>query len=167
MVGSSIKHLRKRYNVTQKDLAQWLGVSRQAISMWEANKREIKASTLNKIANVFGVSLDEVIKSRQAGLNDKEGKMFGSLRRMNAEFLISAPNAKRVAVTGDFKKWNKNGIPMKRDKNGNWKVSVALKPGRYEYKFIVDDIWQTDPANSQTATNSFGTLNSVKELVFK
>jgi transcriptional regulator with XRE-family HTH domain len=166
MVGSSIKHLRKRYNVTQKDLAQWLGVSRQAISMWEANKREIKASTLNKIANVFGVTLDEVIRS-QSGSTDKEGKMFGSLRRLNAEFSLLAPNAKRVALTGDFQKWSKNGIPMKRDKTGNWKALVALKPGRYEYKFIVDDVWQCDPANTKTATNSFGTLNSVKELVFK
>lgn len=168
MVGSAIKNLRKRYNVTQKDLAQWLGVSRQAISMWEANKREIKASTLNKIANVFGVSLEEVLKSsQQTARNDKEGKMFGRLKRYNVNFELNAPQAKRVAITGCFKNWDKRGIPMNKDDKGFWQVTVPLRPGRYEYKFIVDDTWQTDPNNSNTARNAFGSLNSVKELVAK
>lgn len=167
MVGTSIKILRKRHNVTQKDLAQWLGVSRQAISMWEANKREIKASTLNKIANVFGVSLDEVIRTRQSGKDEKEEKMFARFKSYPVNFEIPAPQAKKVALTGDFKNWNKKGIPMKKDKAGVWKICLPLRSGRYEYKFIVDDVWQIDPNNSQTATNAFGSLNSVKELSHK
>lgn len=165
MVGASIKNLRKRYKVTQNDLAQWLGVSRQAISMWEANKREIKASTLNKIAHVFGVSLEEVLKQNRPAPTEKEAKMFGRLRLHRVSFEIKAPEAKRVMLTGDFKKWNAKGIPMRRSSDGTWKKSIQLRPGRYEYKFIIDDVWQTDPNNNQTATNSFGSLNSVKELV--
>jgi transcriptional regulator with XRE-family HTH domain len=164
MVGESIKFLRKRYKVTQSDLAQWLGVSRQAISMWEANKREIKASTLNKIAHVFGVSLDEVLKSQRSSSSDKEGKMFGRFKLRRVSFVISAPQAKRVALTGDFKKWDAKGIPMRRSTDGIWRANLQLRPGRYEYKFIVDNTWLTDPNNNQTAVNSFGSLNSVKEL---
>lgn len=164
MVGTSIKILRKRYKVTQNDLAQWLGVSRQAISMWEANKREIKASTLNKIAHVFGVSLDEVLKQHRQEPTEKEAKMFGRLKLHRVSFEIKAPQAKRVTLTGDFKKWNTKGIPMRRSPDGIWRRSIQLRPGRYEYKFIVDNVWQTDPNNNQTAVNSFGSLNSVKEL---
>ena len=93
--------------------------------------------------------------------------MFGRFKLYNVNFEITAPQAKRVAITGDFKKWDKNGIPLKKDKGGLWKVKMQLRPGRYEYKFIVDENWITDPNNNQTAMNAFGSLNSVKELVAK
>ena len=167
MLGSSIKKLRKIHNVTQNDLAQWLGVSRQAISMWEANKREIKASTLNKIANVFGVTVDEVLGIKLDPATRKEGKMLGRIMAKKVSFELVAPQANRVALTGDFKNWDRKGIPMKKDKDGTWRIEVPLPPGRYEYKFIVDNEWKTDPANTQTSGNSFGTLNSVKEFLAK
>ena len=37
----------------------------------------------------------------------------------------------------------------------------ALRPGRYEYKFLVDAEWLADPAVAQTVCNQFGSLNSV------
>ncbi len=79
-------------------------------------------------------------------------------------FQLSAPNANVVLLTGDFSAWNPNGIKMGKEKTGIWKTEVDLKSGRYEYKFVVDGKWWTDPANKHTAINSFGDVNSVIEV---
>ena len=79
-------------------------------------------------------------------------------------FEISAPQARQVSLTGDFFAWDPLGIPMTKEKNGIWKTEVSLTSGRYEYKFIVDGEWCTDPANTQTVSNGYGSLNSVKQL---
>ena len=36
-----------------------------------------------------------------------------------------------------------------------------LPPGAYEYKFVVDGEWLTDPGNPEVRPNAFGTYNSV------
>lgn len=80
------------------------------------------------------------------------------------EFSLHAPDAKEVVVTGSFNDWNKEEHHAKRNKNGLWKAKVTLPPGRYEYLFLVDGNWWTDPENPTTVWNSFGTANSVLEV---
>jgi hypothetical protein len=43
-----------------------------------------------------------------------------------------------------------------------WHLSVALKPGRHEYRFFADEVWCDDPAAPQKAANSLGTENCVR-----
>jgi 5'-AMP-activated protein kinase regulatory beta subunit len=70
-------------------------------------------------------------------------------------------DAKEVALTGDFNEWNRKSHRMRKDGSGQWKKSLLLLPGQYEYKFFVDGQWLTDPKNQQTCPNGFGTLNNV------
>jgi 1,4-alpha-glucan branching enzyme len=79
-------------------------------------------------------------------------------------FQLNAVNANTVALTGDFNAWSPAGLKMKKEKTGIWKTELELNPGRYEYKFVVDGKWWTDPANKHTAINSFGDVNSVIEV---
>ena len=73
---------------------------------------------------------------------------------------LKAPKAKEVILMGDFNKWNAKTHPMKRMKAGAWEKIVMCPPGRYEYKFLVDGKWWTDPKSEQTCYNCFGTENS-------
>jgi len=165
MTGHAIKKLRRRKKLTQDDLAKWLGVSRQAVAMWETGKRELKASTLKKIAHVFGTTVDEILIQNNNELTKKgEVVMAKKGKQKKIDFELMVPEAQKVALAGDFNSWDENGITMKKDKKGLWKTSVKLQEGRYEYKFIVDSAWWTDPNNDNKATNSFGDLNSVKEV---
>ncbi len=79
-------------------------------------------------------------------------------------FTLIAPEAKKVTITGDFNKWEHKSISMRKNKDHLWKKSLILKPGRYEYKFVVDGNWISDPNNSNRVLNSFGTENSVIEV---
>ena len=94
---------------------------------------------------------------------EKEGEVMKK-SESSATFTLAAPKASKVALTGSFNSWSKSGTPLKKDRNGTWKTDLSLKPGRYEYKFIVDGQWWTDPVNRNTVRNPLGSENSVVEI---
>ena len=73
------------------------------------------------------------------------------------------PRAKAVSVCGEFNGWSPQANPMERRGEGRWQTVLALKPGRYQYKFVIDGQWMPDPGAKQNVRNPFGTLNSVVE----
>jgi len=82
----------------------------------------------------------------------------------STEFSLTAPDAKEVFIAGDFNNWNASEHAMRKFKDGKYVKMLKLKPGRYEYQFIVDGQWRTDPANPNRQSNSFGSENSVIEI---
>lgn len=54
--------LRKKSGLSQEQLAERLGVSRQAISKWESGQSSPEREKLISISNCFGVSLDYLLK---------------------------------------------------------------------------------------------------------
>ena len=62
IVGNRIKELRTIRGVSQKELADLLSKSERAVRMWELGKSEPDLLTVVKLANYFGVSLDELLK---------------------------------------------------------------------------------------------------------
>lgn len=69
-------------------------------------------------------------------------------------------DAKSVTVAGSFNGWNPDNFIMVK-KDGKWTFPIYLKPGKYTYKFRVDDKWILDPANELWENNEYGTGNSV------
>jgi hypothetical protein len=47
---------------------------------------------------------------------------------------------------------------------GHWETTVALAPGRYQYKFVVDGEWIPDLLAQENVWNEHGSLNSVVEV---
>lgn len=58
MVSQRLKELRLKYKLTQKMVASALNISREAYSMYENGKRQLKYGALRTIADYYGVSLD-------------------------------------------------------------------------------------------------------------
>ena len=90
-----------------------------------------------------------------------EGEME-ALKRVN--FRLSAPEAQNVFLAGDFNGWDVHSHSLKKDSKGMWKISIDLKPGKYEYRFIVDGVWQNDPNCATFAPNPLGSENCVLTL---
>lgn len=61
MVGENIKKLRLKHRFTQQELADHLGVSRQALGLYEKEKREPGIDMLIKLADTFNVTVDYLI----------------------------------------------------------------------------------------------------------
>jgi chromosome partitioning protein len=79
-------------------------------------------------------------------------------------FVLKAPEAKSVYVTGSFNDWSLDESCRMANNDGVWSLKVDLKPGTYKYQFIVDGKWQEDPANTNIERNSFGDVNSLIEV---
>lgn len=78
-----------------------------------------------------------------------------------AVFKYRDPGATRVSLIGDFNHWSPDAQIMKR-KGDTWIAEVALKPGRYQYAFLVDGTrWQPDPGALMSEDSGFGTINSI------
>lgn len=80
-------------------------------------------------------------------------------------FQWTAAEANAVTVVGDFNAWDPHIHSLKRGKDGGWKVTLRLKPGTYEYMFVVDGEWREDPLNPNKIPNPHGGFNSVCEVL--
>jgi hypothetical protein len=79
------------------------------------------------------------------------------------QVVLRAPAAQRVSVVGDFNGWDAASDVMTRDPvSGLWSHSLALRPGRHVYAFVVDDsVWMRDPRSPEAADEDFGRPGSV------
>ncbi|MGQ0561727.1 MAG: glycogen-binding domain-containing protein [Gemmatimonadota bacterium] len=75
------------------------------------------------------------------------------------QFRLDAPQARQVALAGDFTEW-KPAHELTRSSNGTWTVVVPVQPGVHEYAFVVDgQRWVPDPT-APAVEDGFGGLNS-------
>lgn len=73
-----------------------------------------------------------------------------------------APQARQVAVAGDFNKWAVGSDLMERRDGGIWTIDLTLQPGRYTYMFVLDGkAWVTDPGADSYQDDGFGSTNAV------
>ncbi|MEJ2691049.1 MAG: AAA family ATPase [Deltaproteobacteria bacterium] len=84
------------------------------------------------------------------------------IRLREVHFTLDAPSDAEVQIAGDFTGWQ----PMPLSYNGNgrgerWLKTVRLKPGDYQYKYLVNGEWRPDPTNRQMIDNGLGTRNSL------
>lgn len=76
-------------------------------------------------------------------------------------FELVKPGAKQVCVAGSFNNWKPETAPLVPTDNGRWVGDLVIKPGRYEYLFVVDGQWLPDPKAKESVKNPFGGLNSI------
>lgn len=65
MIGRFLKELRKEKNITQEQLADTLGVSGRTVSRWETGNNMPDISILVEIAELFDVSIPEIINGER------------------------------------------------------------------------------------------------------
>ena len=65
-LGEIIKEHRTACNMTQEFVAEAVGVSRQAVSKWESGVSDASTTNLMALANLFGISPEEVLKELSA-----------------------------------------------------------------------------------------------------
>ncbi|MFZ5765559.1 MAG: glycogen-binding domain-containing protein [Thermodesulfobacteriota bacterium] len=96
-------------------------------------------------------------------VNAKAGKTARKTVQ-STEFTLVAPEASEVYLTGSFNEWKPTEHAMRKFKGGKFVKKLKLNPGTYEYQFIVDGQWWTDPANPKRQATAFGSENSVIEV---
>jgi 1,4-alpha-glucan branching enzyme len=78
------------------------------------------------------------------------------------EFCVTAAPGSKVSVAGTFNNWDPAKNPMKDNPDsGHFKTVIAIPPGKYEYKFIINGSWCVDPNCADRIPNGYGSMNSV------
>ena len=99
-VGTALRLERMKRKMTQQEVADLAGITREAISMVESGKRMNNLDTLTRVSNALGQPLWKIIKkSEELGTSEEiladVGKALGRLKRAKKRPKIK----KKVAVS--------------------------------------------------------------------
>ncbi|MEJ2721600.1 MAG: isoamylase early set domain-containing protein [bacterium] len=97
------------------------------------------------------------LQERDGGLPVEQA---GTQRRVTLTY--HNPEANSVAVVGNFNGWSPANSSMRRNKYGDWEINLYLAPGRYAYRFLVNNSDQIlDPKSNIDEPDGYGSRNSV------
>lgn len=145
MLSNNIKSLRMQNGLTQKELADKLHITSQAVSRWEKGEVEPSVSTIGQMAEIFGVTTDEII----GGPDKKPAEKI--VTKVEKEYIVTKD--KPVLAVCDICKKNlflTNDIIKKnmRDDDGEMREHIICK--ECEEKFKQEEFNQkVDYGNSQ------------------
>ena len=92
-MGEMISTLRKENNMTQLQLAGKMGVTDKAVSKWERDLSCPDIDSIPRLAEIFGISTDELMQVKQRSKDENDGENIIQL------ILKVIPLAMGVAVT--------------------------------------------------------------------
>ena len=133
-LGNKLAEARKKQNLTQEQLAEKLGVTRQAVSRWESDAAYPETDKIVRMAQILEVSCDYLL---QDGVDEKGNPVKPPVTR-----LLKQAQGKRVKLTF----YEDDGMPVVhewcviRDFDGAWaNVEVVVnqkKPQKNEVRLI-------------------------------
>lgn len=100
-LGERIKACRQRAGMSQEKVAELAGVSRQAVTKWEANRSAPNTENLFKLAEIFGTTVDMLLAPEDAArqspaeqiyclYKEEEEKKTACKKRRRKEHLLAA-----------------------------------------------------------------------------
>ena len=147
-----IKHYRKQAGLSQEKMAEKIGVSRQAITKWENGTGTPDISNLMAIANLFQISIDELLANEKTEIKKSE-----YIYESRTEYDIDGKKDFDIKLGGAYK------VDLKAY-NGE-KIVVELFSNVYkniqsDYKVKIDD-------NRHNIDIELARLNGVSEAIAK
>ncbi|MBO0482229.1 helix-turn-helix domain-containing protein [Candidatus Enterococcus courvalinii] len=107
-IGKKIKELRQSKKMTQKELAEVLNVTPQAVSKWERNASNPDLQTLLTLSRYFDVSVDEILGNIKQTFFDslfskmKRGKQMKNSQNTNVEQVSTDTKVLIFDLSGSF-----------------------------------------------------------------
>lgn len=105
-LGEKIRSLRKQKNISQEVLAQYLGVSFQAVSKWENGDNLPDVTMIPAIASFFDVSTDELFDFNRIEMENKVQQLCWDI----AEYRYSQPEKAEEDLRALLKQYPGNEI---------------------------------------------------------
>jgi transcriptional regulator with XRE-family HTH domain len=101
--GKNLVKLRKEKGMSQSELAEELGVSRQAVSRWEGGTSLPSIENLKCISTLYGVSLDDLLREEQDSVpeqhrTEETPAQAKRTARKDNQRIKTTPFLKRVGV---------------------------------------------------------------------
>ena len=88
---NQIRLLRNQRGLTQEDVAECIGVSRQAVAKWEKGDTLPDIGVCIKLADLFGVTLERLARGLTETATSADGKQLCGCVRVNDKGQITLP----------------------------------------------------------------------------
>ena len=98
--SENLRTARKDKNLSQEQLAELLGVSRQAISKWELGEGYPEVEKLAQLAQILGVTLDYLLLDRQSA--ETGGGNANSTPQAGGKITIRSSDGSRLSACNEF-----------------------------------------------------------------
>ena len=98
LVNKNLKFLRVQQGLTQKQLAEKLGLKQAAIGAYEEERATPPLSSLLDIIKIFNVNLDDLVKHDLSRLTDKERKAMNTGKREVLAITVDSHNRENVEL---------------------------------------------------------------------
>lgn len=121
-VANRLLELRKKSGMSQEELADKLGISRQSVSKWERAESSPDTDNFIALAKIYNVSLDELLLGKESAVED-ESSNNGSqedIPDMGKEFIHVNDNNStvRIGTKGIYVNERNENNEVRIDKNG-------------------------------------------------
>jgi 1,4-alpha-glucan branching enzyme len=79
---------------------------------------------------------------------------------------VGAKNAETVHLVGDFNQWDQHSLPMKKQKDGSFKLVLDLAIDQeYQFRYLLDDhLWKNEDGADGYVPSPFGDNNSLLKI---
>lgn len=124
-LSQNIKRLRHEKEITQQQLASWLGISAQAVSKWENGETYPDGALLVPIANALDVSLDALFDNKSYSMKD----ISSSIRNL----ISDTPTDKQIHCIRD--------------------ICWQIEKGLFNCSMTFEDSYSPDEINMQTQSS--------------
>jgi hypothetical protein len=129
-----------------------------------AVRRSLESFDEQVLARYWGENsaVRQGLRSLLGSLDQLGERLFDASSPVDVVFTLPASvQAETVALTGEFNGWSRTATFLERGGDGTWRATVALAPGRYQYKYLLDgERWENDP-QAETISNPYGSVDSV------
>ncbi len=89
---------------------------------------------------------------------------FNDTRRHMVVLTFRELDCGRLQLAGDFNDWIPDRNVETRRVNGCWQKVFTAEPGVYEYRLLIDGVWQPDPTNPAEIPSDLGGVNSILQV---
>ena len=127
-LGNKIMTLRKKNNLSQEDLAEKVGVTRQTISKWELEETTPDINQAKKLSVIFNISLDELVNN---DVNSILIEKVSNTERLAGIIIKILKVSGILLIMFNFKRFNNDRVIV-------GKASVSCKLNSEEYLYEVE-----------------------------
>jgi CheY-like chemotaxis protein len=150
-----------------KNMPEYADIPVIIISAYSDSERRYK--NLRKTdPNLIFIEKQYLTKER---LLDEVGEKFletKKVRRITFRLpKVAVTDSKSVCIVGDFNNWNTHASPMKKLKDGDYRIELDLELGReYQFRYLIDELkWENDWSADKYVRSVYGDCDNSVVIV--
>ncbi len=155
-LGNNIKKYRKEKDMTQEALAEYLGVSSQAVSRWENGTTYPDVELIPGLANLFGVSTDVLFDMKQAQKEIAATEVLTELAKLTREKPLNVARINEL-----IREVRLNYI----DCDCFWTFWLSVNTNAYRHESILPEVRKVFEAVMQSAASTANKNQAISQFL--